>query len=241
MPNTEAAAVLSMRGVQKDYRGLRPLRIRQLEVREGESVALLGLDRVTAELFVNLATGAVAPDKGDVCVFGESTAAMADGEAWLASLDRFGILSERAVLLDGLTVAQNLAMPFSLELDPIPGAVWRHVRSLAEEVGLDDDDLGRLVSEVAPLLRQRVRLGRALALGPQLLLNEHPNAPLQADDVALFAGDLARVIAARRLASITLTADRRFAAAVAPQVLTLEPATGHVSAAAGWRRWFGGG
>jgi predicted ABC-type transport system involved in lysophospholipase L1 biosynthesis ATPase subunit len=233
--------VLEVRGVVKDYRGLRPLRIRQFELRQGESVALLGFDRITAEVFVNLVTGATAADSGDVRVFGQSTADITDADAWLASLDRFGILSDRAVLLDQLTVAQNLAVPFSLELDPIPDAVRRDVTRLAAEVGLDEQDLAVAVATIDDAAKLRVRLGRAIALNPRVLLAEHPSATLGADDVPAFAADLARVVAGRGLACVTLTADPTFAAAVAERVLTLQPATGDWQAAAGWRRWFGGG
>src|SRR5688500_15948127 len=106
-----SALVLEFRNVEKAYGGLRPLRIQQLAVARGQTLALVGFDRATAEVFVDLATGATVPDAGEVRAFGQSTASIKDAEAWLASLDRFGILSERAVLLDGLTVLQNLAMP----------------------------------------------------------------------------------------------------------------------------------
>ena len=69
---------------------------------------------------VNLVTGAACRTKGTFGCFGRSTADVSDGDEWLASLDRFGIVSERAVLLEGATLAQNLAMPFTLEIDPIP-------------------------------------------------------------------------------------------------------------------------
>jgi hypothetical protein len=38
---------------------------------------------------------------------------------------------------------------------------------------------------------------------------------------------------------VTITADPTFAAAVAEQVLTLQPATGELNARPGWRRWLG--
>lgn len=232
--------LLDIRAVQKDYRGLRPLRIQQLEVRQGQNVALVGFDEVTAEVFVNLVTGATVPDKGDVRVFGQLTSSITDGDAWLASLDRFGILSERAVLLDGLTVLQNLAMPMSLEVDPIPDRVKSRAMQLAGEAGIEASDLARPVGALSRAGRLRVRLGRALALDPLLLLAEHPNASLPSDEVPAFAADLSRIIAARGIASLTLTADRAFAAVVADQVLTLQPATGQLKRAAGWRRWFVG-
>ena len=237
----DESPVLEVRGVVKDYRGLRPLRVQHFTLRPGQSVALLGFDQITAEVFVNLLTGATTPDAGEIRVFGQSTADITDGEAWLASLDRFGILSDRAVLLDQLTVAQNLAVPFTLELDPIPEAVRRDVVRLAGEVGLDERNLAAPVGTLSPAAKLRVRLARAIALGPRVLLAEHPNASLGAEDVPAFAADFARVTGGRQLASVTLTADRTFAESIAEQVLTLQPATGEWKAAAGWRRWFGGG
>ena len=71
MPSTDG--VIALRGVRKDYRGLRPLRVEHFELRQGECVALLGFDRVAAEVLVNLITGATLPDAGDVDVFGAST------------------------------------------------------------------------------------------------------------------------------------------------------------------------
>ncbi len=86
----------------------------------GERVALAGIDAGGAEVMLNLVTGASLPDEGEVRVFGRRTADVSDGDEWLASLDCFGIVSERAVLLEGATLTQNLALPFTLEIDPVP-------------------------------------------------------------------------------------------------------------------------
>jgi ABC-type transporter Mla maintaining outer membrane lipid asymmetry ATPase subunit MlaF len=232
--------VLEFRDVQKAFGGLRPLRIRHLDVLRGQTLALLGFDGTTAEAFVNLATGAAVPDTGVVRVFGTSTESIADADAWLTSLDRFGIISERAVLLDGLTALQNIAMPLTLEVEQLPDGIRAQVTRLAAEVGIHPNDHARQVGALSPAARLRVRLGRALALGPVILIGEHPNASLPAEDAPAFAADFAKIVATRGLASVTLTAERTFAAAVAEEVLTLEAATGELKATAGWRRWFAG-
>jgi ABC-type transporter Mla maintaining outer membrane lipid asymmetry ATPase subunit MlaF len=198
--------VLELSDVSKDYRGLRPLRIASLSVAAGERVAILGLDQITAEVFVNLATGASLPDRGDVRLFGRLTSAIADSADWLSVVDRFGIVSSRAVLLDALTVVQNLAMPFTLE-------VATHDRQVGEL-----DAVGRF----------RVRLGRALALDPAIVVFEHPTVELSGQDVTV-AGLCRDVAVARKAATITLTANRDFGERVAGRVLALQPATGRLS------------
>src|SRR4051812_39083692 len=118
--------VLEILDIEKKYHGLRPLRLQSLTVGEGERVAIVGLDGGASEVMVNLVTGASLPDRGVVRVLGRNTADIVNGDEWLSTLDRFGIVSERAVLLEGATLEQNLAMPFTLQIDPIePGTMAR--------------------------------------------------------------------------------------------------------------------
>ncbi len=227
---TPREPVLELSDVSKDYRGLRPLRIAALAVQPGEHVSLLGFDQTTAEVFVNLATGATLPDRGEVRLFGRSSALISDSADWLAVVDRFGIVSPRAVLLDGLTVVQNLAMPFTLEIEPPADDVRCRAVALAQRVGLDDAVLERAVAELDPLGVARVRLGRALALDPAVVILEHPTVNLSAPAVA----ELARQCRTMTAATICLTADADFAEAASERCLTLDPASGRLAARAGW-------
>ena len=82
MPDPSAPAI-HIRNVQKDYHALRPLRVRELDVLEGESIALLGFDRAAAEVFVNLLTAATVPDTGRIEIFGRPTVDIQDATTWL--------------------------------------------------------------------------------------------------------------------------------------------------------------
>jgi ABC-type transporter Mla maintaining outer membrane lipid asymmetry ATPase subunit MlaF len=226
------SAVIELSDVSKDYRGLRPLRIARLAIQPGERVAIVGLDQPAAEVFLNLLTGATLPDRGDVRVFGRPTSSIADSAQWLTFVDRFGIVSERAVLLEQLSVIQNLAVPFTLEIEPPPADVRDRAAALANEVGIDEATSSRAVGDLDPLSRARVRLARALALDPAVLLVEHLSAGLPRHDVPSI-----RSVAARRGAAVVAaTADRAFARTIARRVLTLDPATGRLSEGS---RWFG--
>jgi ABC-type transporter Mla maintaining outer membrane lipid asymmetry ATPase subunit MlaF len=229
--------VLQMTGVRKAYASLRPLRIQSLAVAPAERVALSGLDLVAAELMVNLVTGATLPDEGQVRVFGRGTADIVNGEEWLASLDRFGIISDRAVFLEGATLAQNLALPFTLEIDPISPDTRELVLRLAEECDISPEWLDQPGGELPPAIRARVHLARAVALGPALLLIEHPTAGLPDADRGAYGSIVARVCEARALAALVMTLDTEFATAAAHRTLTLQPATGELAPAAR-RSWF---
>jgi len=228
---------IEITAVTKSYAALRPLRIASLAVAAGERVALSGIDSGGAELVVNLVTGASLPDEGEVRIFGRRTADIPDGDEWLASLDRFGIISERGVLLEGSTVIQNLALPLTLEIDPVPEDARQQVMALGIECDIPYDWLAQPVATVPPAVRARVHLARALALGPDVLLLEHPTAAIPEGERAAFGAVVARVCDARSLAALAMTFDAAFAAAAAHRTLTLQPATGELVPAR--RRWWG--
>lgn len=236
--NGAVAPAVEIVGVRKAYGGLRPFRMARLVVSQGERVALAGLDAAAAEIFTNLLTGATLPDEGSVTVLGQPTAAIDDAQAWLKSLDRLGTVSARAVLLGGSTVAQNLAMSFTLSIDPVPADVMAQVAALAAEVGLQPGDLDVTVGSASPEIQTRVHLGRAVALGPDLLVLEHPTAMVTPGSGAALAADIARLAAARSLTVIAVTGDKEFARAVAGRRLELDPASGEVSEARAARRWW---
>ena len=220
--------VLEVTGVSKKYSALRPLRLQALSIAAGERVALTGLDAAATELLVNLITGASVPDQGEVRILGHSTAEIADGDAWLASLDRFGIVSDRAVLLEGSTLAQNLAMPFTLDIDPVQPEMLERVTALALECGIEREWLAQPAAELPPAIRVRAHLARGIALSPSLLIVEHPTATLPQAEHAPLATLIARIAAARSLATLIVTMDEKFGMAAAERTLSLAPATGEL-------------
>lgn len=225
MPERSAGPVLRLHGVRKQYGGLRPLRIDDLVVDAGDRVSISNLDAAAAEAFVNLATGAALPEDGAVEVFGRPTSAISDSAEWLNLLDRFGLVTDRIVLLDAFTVAQNLAVPFTLDLDPLSDTVRPRVEQLARESDLQGV-LSHPVAEISPELRARIRLARALALDPDLLILEHPTASLPPLSVPAYANLIVQIADARRCAVVVITADQPFARSLGGRRMVLHLGTG---------------
>jgi ABC-type transporter Mla maintaining outer membrane lipid asymmetry ATPase subunit MlaF len=229
--------LVELHGVAKDFQSLRPLRVANLTLHHGQSIALMGFDQGMAEVLVNLITGASVPDTGTVSVFGQPTASIKTAVDWVSTLDRFGLISERALLVDRFTAEQNLVMPLSLEIEDISPVLRARARSLADEVNLPPEELQKPTGSLPASSQLRIRLGRALALTPRIMLAEHPNALTSAADAQTFASDYARIVSSRELASLVITADHNFANAIAEEVLSFEPATGTLKPVPRWRRW----
>ena len=222
-------SVLHLDAVVKSYGGLRPLRLKQFELRAGEAVALAGFDQTTAEVFANLVTGATLPEEGTVTVFGRSTAEIVDSDDWLATVDRFGIISERVVLLDQFTPLQNIAMSLTLAVEPLSPEVRDEAERIAADAGLSAAQWAQPLAGTSVATRHRVRLARALAGAPAVLLVEHPIAGLEPKDIEPLAGDVRRIAAARDVAVVILAAEAAHAAPFADRVLKLNGGTGELS------------
>jgi predicted ABC-type transport system involved in lysophospholipase L1 biosynthesis ATPase subunit len=230
--------LLEIHGLVKDYQSLRPLRIRNLVVETGAVLTLSGFDAPAAEIFVHLVTGAALPDEGDITLFGTNTRGISDADAWLRSLDGIGLISHRAVLIDALSVLQNVAMPLTLDVDPLDPAYQPAAEALAREVGIAASCWDHPLGRVDPELNLRVRVARAVAPSPRLLIAEHPSAALPRDAVPRVAGDVARIARTRGAALLTLTADPGWADAVSGEVLTLQPGTGELASGAAFMERF---
>lgn len=220
--------LLEMRDLVKAHGALRPLRIRELTVLPSTLMSISGIDAVGAEVFVHLVTGATLPEEGVVKLFDQDTRAIADSAAWLQSLDGIGMITSRGILIEAFSVLQNIAMSFTLDVDPIDPRVVPQAGALARDVGIPQDLFDLPAGKTAPDVKMRVHLARALALGPKLLIGEHPSAALPRDTVTAFGADLARVAQSRGLALIVITADDVLAKAVGGQRLDLVPATGEL-------------
>jgi ABC-type transporter Mla maintaining outer membrane lipid asymmetry ATPase subunit MlaF len=221
-----APPVLEIDNIVKPFGGLRPLRLQRLVVQPGERVGVAGVDQTMAEVFVNLVTGATLPEQGTIRLAGRATSDIADSADWLATVDRFGIVSERVVLLDQFTLAQNIGMSLTLDLEPLAADVRSQVDGLGGEVGLSSEELNRRAGDVGAALRLRTRLARAIVTEPSMLLVEHPSVNLTPQEMASVGADVARLSQTRGLAVVVLSATPDHGRALVERMLILNAATG---------------
>ena len=232
------APVIHIAGLRKQFGGLRPLRINTLSVAPGDRITLHGLDAEAAEMLMLLITGASLPDEGTVTIAGRDTRDIQTDTEWRTSLDVFGMVTTRAALMDSVALDANMALPFTLSIDPMPPDVRKAVESLAAEVGLPAQLLPAPVHQLGEADRARVHLARALALAPQVLLLEHPTSKLAPEEAASFGRLLPGIGDRRNLGWLAISEDEGFASAAGGRRFRLAPGSGDVNAVRrGWRVW----
>ena len=213
--------MLSIRGISKSYGGARPrevLRGVSLEVRRGEYVAVVGESGVGKSTLLNLIAGLDPPDRGSIALDGADLAALGDAGRTLLRRSRIGFVFQAFHLLPHLTVAQNVALPLSLN-DIDPAQAQARLADMLAAVGLAAA-AGAYPRELAGGEMQRVAIARALVHRPLLLLADEPTGNLDAETAKQVLALLREQVKRESGAGILVT-HSALAAATADRVLTL--------------------
>ena len=174
--------LIDLQGVSKAYRtpagDLYALRGVDLQVRQGEFVAVVGKSGAGKSTLVNMITGIDRPTEGAVEVSGRSLHRMSEDDvaAWRGR--HVGVVFQFFQLLPMLTCAQNVMLPMDFAgLHGSPQERRRRALHLLDRVGLRDH-ADKLPSEVSGGQRQRVAIARALANDPMLIAADEPTGNL---------------------------------------------------------------
>ncbi len=178
-----ANPILCVRGMRKTYEAelapVRALRGADLDVADGEFIAIMGPSGCGKTTLLNLVAGLELADEGEIVLGGQTITGR--DEDWLARMRRhdIGMVFQFFNLLEGMTVLENVALP---------AIIAGKRRKAAETQGRDLLDLlglGDKASEVPAVLsggqRQRLAISRALANQPTLLLADEPTGALDTD------------------------------------------------------------
>jgi putative ABC transport system ATP-binding protein len=213
--------MLKVRGLSKSYGGARPrevLRGVSLEVRRGEYIAVVGESGVGKSTLLNLVAGLDSPDRGSITLDGADLASLGDAGRTLLRRSRIGFVFQAFHLLPHLTVAQNVALPLSLN-DIDPAQAQARLADMLAAVGLAAA-AGAYPRELSGGEMQRVAIARALVHRPLLLLADEPTGNLDAETAKQVLALLREQVKRESGAGILVT-HSALAAATADRVLTL--------------------
>ena len=223
---THAGPLLELDGLRKEFGGRHPnvaVDDVSLEVREGETMALVGESGCGKTTLTRLLLGLLEPTAGSVRFDGQDLAA-------LTASQLRGVRRQMQVVLQDPYSSMNPRMRITdIVAEPLvthdPEARGRRARArnrqrvgeLLEAVGLDAGIQDRYPHEFSGGQRQRVSIARALALHPRLLVLDEPTSALdvsvQATVLDLLADlqqrlGLTYVFVSHNLAVVAQVADR---------------------------------
>lgn len=158
------------------------LRVKELEVAAGESVAVVGPSGCGKTTLLHLLAGILAPASGSIAVDGVEVSGLGREDRQDFRALAMGLVFQEFELLDYLDVLDNVLLPYrvspALALDD---AARGRAAELVEQVGL----AGKMRSHPRRLSqgeRQRVAVCRSLVTRPKVLFGDEPTANLDADN-----------------------------------------------------------
>ncbi|TAM70757.1 MAG: sugar ABC transporter ATP-binding protein [Microbacteriaceae bacterium] len=205
--------VLECRDLSKSFGAVRALRGIDFTLERGEVRALLGKNGAGKSTLVNLVSGSLQPDGGNITLEGKPvtwTSPRAAREGGIA------VVHQEFSLVPGLTVAENITLgKWPSHTGLINRRAVRDEASAAlARLGVDvplDVEVGAL----ALADQQIVEIAKALAEEPRVLILDEPTSALNAHEVAsllalvrrLAEGGMSIVYVSHRMKEIPLVAD----------------------------------
>jgi len=175
---------MEMRGIVKRFPGVLANDHVDFDVKAGEIHALLGENGAGKSTLMKILYGLYQPDEGEVLLNGQPIQIHSPTDSINHGI---GMIHQHFMLVDNLTVAENVALGLKSSREPRLDLdiVSERIRELAETYGLQIKPES-YISDLAVGQQQRVEIIKALYRGAALLVLDEPTAvltPQEVDDV----------------------------------------------------------
>jgi ribose transport system ATP-binding protein len=196
------APLLDMRAITKSFGGAQALRGVDFSLKRGEIHALLGENGAGKSTLMNILSGVIVPDGGEMRLDGEPVG-FADPRA--AQTAGIATVFQELDLVPSLDVAANLYLGRELTRGGVldRAAMRRGARERLMALGIEFD-LDQPVGELSVGRRQIVAIVKALTYASRILILDEPTAALTAAEVERLIA-LTRQIASRAVGVVFIS------------------------------------
>jgi len=150
----------------------------RLDVKSGESIAILGPSGCGKSTLLNLIAGLDSPSSGDVLINNSNITKLNEQDRTELRANTFGFVYQFHHLLNDFSSVYNVAMPLLIQGVDKESAIAQSEKLLTR-VGLENR-LNHKPSELSGGERQRVAIARAMVVEPDCLLADEPTGNLDA-------------------------------------------------------------
>jgi len=150
----------------------------KLDVKSGESIAILGPSGCGKSTLLNLIAGLDTPSSGDVLINNSNITKLNEQNRTELRANTFGFVYQFHHLLNDFSSVYNVAMPLLIKGVEKESAIAQSEKLLTR-VGLENR-LNHKPSELSGGERQRVAIARAMVVEPDCLLADEPTGNLDA-------------------------------------------------------------
>ena len=176
----ESNAVISLRGITRDFQlGAQTVHVLKgidLDIKQGEYVALMGPSGSGKSTLMNLLGCLDTPTAGSYTLAGRDVSRMDDNDLAAVRNKEIGFVFQTFNLIPRQTALQNVSLPLVYAGKPRMERITRAEEVLAQ-VGLEDR-MTHQPNQLSGGQRQRVAIARALVNTPSMILADEPTGNL---------------------------------------------------------------
>lgn len=168
--------MITLRGVVKRFGRQTVLDGFDLDLREGEKLAIIGPSGCGKSTLLRIMMTLLEPDEGRVEFRGQDIFALAEPER-LELRSQFGMVFQHSALFDSLSVEQNVGFFLRERLHMSEPQVRQRVAEKLALVGLSGKS-AMMPAELSGGMQKRVSFARAIAHDPKIILYDEPTTGL---------------------------------------------------------------
>jgi len=214
-------AKLSLQNICKSFGTKTILRGVNLEVKQSQSVVIIGGSGTGKSVILKSVLGLQQPDSGYILLDGHRIDDKS-GTRREDVLDKFGMLFQGGALFDSLSVWENVAFRLLRGKKKLPRA---QARELAIEklrrVGLSGDIAEQMPVELSGGMQKRVGLARAIASEPEIIFFDEPTTGLDPIMSGVINELIREIVTESGITALTITHDMSSVHAIADKVALL--------------------
>jgi phospholipid/cholesterol/gamma-HCH transport system ATP-binding protein len=213
--------MIELHGVTKRFGKQTVLNGVDFEVREGETVALLGPSGTGKSVLLKHIIGLIKPDQGTVIVDGKDVNRLSR-KALSELRSQIGYVFQNGALFDSMNVLENVRLGIIDQAKFNDEAYVRErVAGCIKLVNLPPDTIDKFPAQLSGGMRKRVGIARAIAGNPKYLLYDEPTSGLDPVNADIIDSLVQRLDDELGVTSVMVTHDVRGAFRVADRLALL--------------------
>src|SRR6266705_1213619 len=214
-----SSPMIAVRSLAKKFGQQEILRGVDLEIRTGETLAIIGRSGGGKSVLLKHLVGLMEPDAGEIWIEGQNIIGL--NERQLGTIrKKVGILFQGGALFDSMTVEENIAFPLREAGERDPEVLHAKVKEMLEVMEMEGEE-EKMPESLSGGMKKRVGLARSIIRRPSCVLYDEPTSgldPVVADSINRLIRRLQRRFG---MTSVVVTHDMKNAFDVADRIAYL--------------------
>lgn len=208
--------MIKIKNVSKFFGSKAALKNINLEISDGETLAIIGGSGSGKSTLLKLMIGLIQPSEGEIWIDDDEISKMNEDEITKVRL-KMGMVFQYSALFDSMTVGDNVAFGLVEHTNFDKEKIKRIVLEKLKQVGLEGVE-NLMPNELSGGMKKRVSLARAIAFEPEIIFYDEPSSgldPIMTDKIDELIIETQRAL---KVTSIVVTHDMVSACRIADRI-----------------------